>query len=109
MVQITDTFKALGDPTRVQILSLLAHEDMTIGQVVDQFDMTRAGVKKHMNLLQKGGLIRVRANGRERINSLNPEGFKTVSEWVRYYDQFWDDKLNALKNLIESETSNDKQ
>lgn len=96
-------FKALGDPTRQQILGLLATQDMTIGEVVDHFDMTRAGVKKHMKLLEAGRLISVQPNGRERINSLNKEGFAAVSQWVAYFDQFWDEKLDALAAVVEKE------
>lgn len=96
-------FKALGDPTRQQILALLSQQDMTIGEVVDHFDMTRAGVKKHMNLLEAGHLISVTPNGRERINSLNKEGFAAVSQWITYFDQFWDEKLNTLENIVMKE------
>lgn len=93
-------FKALGDPTRQQILALLAGQDMTIGEVVDHFDMTRAGVKKHMKLLEDGQLITVKAHGRERINSLNSAGFQTMMQWIAYFDQFWDNKLDALASLV---------
>ncbi len=103
MITNVATFKALGDPTRQQILAMLAGRDMTIGEVVDHFDMTRAGVKKHMKLLEAGRLISVKADGRERINSLNREGFKSVMQWVSYFDQFWDDKLDALASLVEQE------
>lgn len=103
MIKNVATFKALGDPTRQQILAMLAGRDMTIGEVVDHFDMTRAGVKKHMKLLEAGRLISVKAEGRERVNSLNREGFKSVMQWVTYFDQFWDDKLGALASLVEQE------
>lgn len=98
-----ETFKALGDPTRQEILALLASQDMTIGEVVDHFDMTRAGVKKHMKLLEQGRLISVKVSGRERINSLNKEGFAAISQWVAYFDQFWDEKLDALAAVVEKE------
>ncbi len=97
------TFKALGDPTRQRIIALLADEDMTIGQVVDHFDMTRAGVKKHMRLLEEGGLISVTPDGRERVNSLNRTGLKEIEAWLQYFDQFWDDKLDALSDIIQKE------
>ena len=71
--------------------------------MVDHFDMTRAGVKKHMNLLEVGRLITVKPNGRERINSLNKEGFAAVTQWVAYFDQFWDEKLNTLAAVVEKE------
>lgn len=97
------SFKALGDPTRQQILALLAGQDMTIGEVVNHFDMTRAGVKKHMRLLEDGHLISVKPQGRERINSLNREGFQSIMQWIAYFDQFWDNKLDALASLVNEE------
>ena len=100
MEMATHTFKALGDPTRQQILLLLAERDMTIGEVVDHFEMTRAGVKKHLNLLEEGRLIDVRAEGRERINSLNQTGFQAANHWIAHFDQFWTDKLAALKAAV---------
>jgi DNA-binding transcriptional ArsR family regulator len=100
-------FKALGDPTRRDILQLLAGGELTIAEVVDHFDMTRAGVKKHLNLLQDGNLITVRKQGRERFNAINPAGFRAVSQWVGHFDKFWDDKLNALQQAAEQEHNND--
>ena len=96
-------FRALGDPTRQQILGLLSTREMTIAEVANQFEMSRSGVKKHLNLLEKGRLIHVRAEGRERFNTLNREGFKQVEGWLKYFDQFWDDKLAALKAAAEKD------
>ena len=98
-------FRALADPTRRNILQLLAHEAMTIGEVAENFQMTRAAVKKHLNILDEGNLISVKAKGRSRVNSLNADGLKDVFDWFSYFDRFWDDRLNALKNEIEKEKS----
>lgn len=98
-------FRALADPTRRDIVILLAQTDMTIAQLTDQFDMTRAAVKKHLNVLSDGGLITVRPRGRERINSLNATGFAPVLSWLEYFDQFWDDRLADLKTAIEKDNS----
>lgn len=97
----TAAFKALGDPTRQQILGLLAKREMTIAEVADQFEMSRTGVKKHLSLLEKGRLIRVRVEGRERYNALNKDGFSQMQDWLKFFDQFWDDKLAALKAAAE--------
>ena len=96
-------FRALADPTRRDIVRILAGSDMSIGQLTDQFDMTRAAVKKHLNVLSDGGLITVRAKGRERINTINPTGMAPVMDWLSYFDAFWDDRLNALKTAIEED------
>jgi DNA-binding transcriptional ArsR family regulator len=52
---------------------MLRDRDMTIGEVAENFDMTRAAIKKPLTVLSEGGLITVRVRGRERINSLNPD------------------------------------
>ncbi|MDP2519357.1 ArsR/SmtB family transcription factor [Shimia thalassica] len=100
-------FRALADPTRRDILRLLGDRDMTIAEVSDQFDMTRAAVKKHLVMLTDGGLITVRAEGRERINSLNAQALRPVMDWLGWFDRFWDTRLDALKSVIEQETPDD--
>lgn len=95
-------FRALADPTRRQILHLLTGQEMTIAQVSDRFDMTRAAVKKHLTVLGDGGLITVEARGRERINRLNATGLKPVVDWLSTFEIFWDDRLAALKSAIET-------
>jgi len=97
------TFRALADPTRRDILQMLTTRDMTIGEVSDQFDITRPAVKKHLTILQEGNLIHVRTQGRERVNSFNPNGMAPVFDWLNFFDSFWDDRLGALKTLIEKD------
>lgn len=98
------TFKALADPTRRDILLKLRHRELTIAEVAENFDMTRAAVKKHLTVLSDGGLITVRANGRERLNSFNPRGMEPVLNWLQFFDSFWDDRLADLKTAIEKDT-----
>lgn len=98
------TFRALADPTRRQILMFLKKDSMTLGEIAGHFDMTRAAVKKHLVMLEVGLLITSRAEGRERIHKLQPDGLKSAIEWLGYFDQFWDERLASLKTAIESET-----
>lgn len=99
------TFRALADPTRRDILRLLSRQDMTIADVSTRFDMTRAAVKKHLTMLNDGGLITVTTRGRERINSINPKGFAPALNWFEYFDSFWDDRLEGLKTAIEKDNT----
>ena len=96
-------FRALADPTRREILVLLRNKAMTIAEVSDNFDMTRAAVKKHLAILLDGDLITVESRGRTRVNSFNPNGFAPVLNWLEHFDAFWDDRLNALKAEIEKD------
>ncbi|KIC47448.1 ArsR family transcriptional regulator [Ruegeria sp. ANG-S4] len=100
-IRTQNAFRALADPTRRDIVQMLASQDMTIGQLTDRFDMTRAAVKKHLTVLSDGGLITVEARGRERINKLEPKGMAPVLDWLSFFDQFWDDRLAKLKKAIE--------
>lgn len=102
-------FRALADPTRRQILMHLCDADMTIGEVSNHFDMTRAAVKKHLIILEEGNLISVHSKGRERINRLEPLGMKSASEWLNYFSRFWDEKLENLSNAIETYEKNNKE
>ena len=101
--QVQGAFRALADPTRRAILMHLSHGEMTIGDVVGKFDITRAAVKKHLTILEEGALISVEPRGRERINRLQPSGIRSAAQWIGFFDQFWDDKLADLKSAVESE------
>ena len=80
-----NAFRALADPTRRDIVKLLASEDMTIGQLTDRFDMTRAAVKKHLTVLSDGGLITVEARGpRTHQPHRTPPAWPPVLDWLSY-------------------------
>ena len=103
---IQHSFKALADPTRRQILIQLSQQAMTIAEITDGFDMTRAAIKKHLDVLQSCSLISVNKKGRESINTLEAQGLKTIIDWLSYFDQFWDTKLNRLQTVISENESN---
>ena len=101
--QTQHAFRALADPTRRDILRLLSAQELTIAEVSTHFDMTRAAVKKHLTVLNDGGLISVETRGRERVNRINPTGLAPVLSWFEIFDHFWDDRLAALKTAIEKD------
>lgn len=96
-----DIFRAIADPTRRAILTLLSEGEMTVGDVAERFEMTRPAVAKHLRVLSDGGLIEVEARGRERINRLNAAPLREVAEWISRFDAFWDEKLMKLKEELE--------
>ena len=96
-------FRALADPTRRRILRDLALEPQSIAAVAARFEISRPAVVKHLNILREGGLLEVETRGRERLNTLAPEGLKSAAEWLGFFDAFWDDKLAKLKHAVETE------
>ena len=97
-----EAFRALADPTRRNILMMLSSKDMSIREVACEFDVTRGAIKKHLTILQDGDLISVRTVGRERINHLEPSALRAVSDWLGYFDKYWDKRLTNLKHAIEN-------
>lgn len=107
-MQAQNAFRALADPTRREILMHLSQSDMTIGEVCIHFEMTRGAVKKHLTILEEGDLISVHVRGRERINHLEPLALKSASDWLSFFNQFWDSKLGGLKTVIENQQNTDR-
>lgn len=95
-------FRALADPTRRAIVSMLAGGERPIGEIAEAFEMTRPAVAKHLKILKEGDLITVEEKGRERINHLNPHALKTAADWINHFDQFWDERLDLLKQAVEA-------
>lgn len=106
---IQQAFRALSDPTRRQILLQLCKEELSITEVVEQFDLTRTAVRKHLTILEEGQLIVVIPKGKERISRLNPVGLKKTADWFGYFDQYWDNALSSLKNAVEANTPKNKR
>ena len=96
-----DVFRAIADPTRRQIMSMLVDGELRVSDIASQFEMSRPAVSKHLAQLESADLIMVERQGREAINRLNPEGLKPVAEWLTFFSQFWDDKLAKLKQAVE--------
>lgn len=105
---IQSSFRALGDPTRRQILMELGREELTISEVVDKFELTRTAVRKHLTILEEGDLITITPRGKERVSRLNLSGMRATADWFNYFDKYWDTALGSLKNTIESKTHNQK-
>lgn len=78
-----DTFKALSDPTRREILSLLRQGSMTAGQIVEHFDTTGATISHHLNILRQAGLIEDRKSGKYIYYELNTTVFQEVLSWLQ--------------------------
>lgn len=100
--KIDHIFSALADGSRRQILMMLRKEEMHVNRIAESFKFSRPAVSKHLRILENSKLVKARKDGRERFYRLNPEPLNEVYKWLEYYNKFWDDKLNSLKNFIEN-------
>jgi len=96
-------FKAIADPTRREIFHALvvASVAMSINTISEKFDITRQGVTKHIKTLEEAGLITIESKGRERFCSADANPLKEMNDWLRGYEQFWDDALDRLEDHLD--------
>ena len=105
---LSQTFSALADPTRRQILASLADGERSVTQLAKPFKMTMPAVSKHLKVLERAGLI---VRGREaqwRPARLQAEPLREVADWVEQYRQNWEesfDKLDAYLKTMQNEES----
>ncbi len=95
-----DAFQAIGDPSRRQILLLLSKETLTINELVENFDISRPAVSKHIKILNENGFISIKDIGRERYCTLNQDGFNEVQQWINFFNGFWKGKMNKLETAL---------
>jgi DNA-binding transcriptional ArsR family regulator len=102
-------FHALSDPTRRQMLHVLADGERTVGELAAPFRMSLAGAAKHVKMLERSGLLRRTVQGRTHICRLEPAPLAGANEWFRYYTRFWEQSLNALEAALrEEDTFNER-
>jgi len=102
--KIDKIFKAIADPTRREILHALvmASVALPITDISAKFDISRQGVTKHIKVLADANLVKIKKKGREQMIYPNPKSLKTVSDWLKFYENFWDDKLKNLANYLDN-------
>ncbi len=98
-----DVFQAIADPTRREILDLIAYESLNLNSIAEHFDISRPAISKHIRILSECGLVLVRQNGRERYCEAQLQKLKLVSSWVDTYKRFWTRKLDALDQFLQKE------
>jgi DNA-binding transcriptional ArsR family regulator len=99
-----DTYQAIADPTRREIIHLIAREQMNLNTVAENFNISRPAISKHVKILAECGLITIKQKGRERYCEAKLDKLNEVSEWVEQYRAFWTKKLNALESFLINET-----
>ena len=95
-----DTFTALADPTRRQIIESLALEERSFGALADRFEMSRPAVSQHLKVLRDAGIVAARAEGQRRIYRLTESGLDEFDDWLRKVRNFWSQSLDRLEEIL---------
>ena len=94
-------FRAIADPTRREILSLLRERGQTVGEISRNFSMSRPAISKHLRLLRSAGLVVSRRRGTTSQCTLNAKPLRAVNDWLRDYQTFWAGTMQTLKSYVE--------
>lgn len=102
--QDRDVYAAIADPTRRQLIRLLADaEELPLHELTSQFQMGRTAVSKHLAILKDANLVIARRVGRETRYRLNAKPLQEIQDWLSYYEVFWKERMARLNLLLEEE------
>ena len=107
------SFGALSDPTRRGVLEQLGRADASITALAERFHMTLTGMKKHVGVLERAGLVSTKKVGRVRTCKLGLRGLEEEAAWIERYRQLWAARFDELDVIVEElkrkERANDLQ
>ena len=108
MQMLDHTFSALADPTRRAILARLALGEATVGELAEPFPISAPAISRHLRVLEDAALIARTRHGQQLVCRLNPEGMRSVREWLDHYRAFWSSSLDRLDAHLRKTKENDK-
>ncbi len=101
---LTLVFSALSDPTRRAMLKRLGQNEMSIADLSEPFAITKSAITKHVKVLENAGLLKRTIDGRVHHCRLNIAPLEEASDWMKFYQSFWNDKFDRLsKYLVDPE------
>jgi DNA-binding transcriptional ArsR family regulator len=103
-----DVFQAIADPTRRQIIEMVARKPLNLNTIAENFDVSRQAVSLHVKILTECGLIVIKQQGRERYCEAKLDKLNEVSQWVDYCRQFWTEKFSSLDKYLNKVQANKK-
>ncbi|MBN9380970.1 MAG: winged helix-turn-helix transcriptional regulator [Chitinophagaceae bacterium] len=96
-----DVFQAIADPTRREIINLIAYQSLNLNAIAENFEVSRPAISQHIKILTECGLIVIKKQGRERYCEVRLGQLNEVSQWIERYRQLWDRQFGRLDDLLE--------
>jgi DNA-binding transcriptional ArsR family regulator len=96
-----DVFQAIADPTRREIINLIAHKSLNLNALAENFDVSRQAISLHIKILTECGLVVMNQQGRERYCEARLDKLNEVSAWIEQYKEFWENRLDSLEQYLD--------
>lgn len=104
-----ETFRALGEPSRLQIVELLRARPFSVGEIADALTIRQPQVSKHLRVLAESGIVASTPLARRRIYHLEAEPFAEISEWAESLEQLWSTRLDSLDAYLNAVDTNRRE
>lgn len=101
MIIRRDVFQAIADPTRRQIINMVADQPLNVNTIAESFDVSRQAISLHIKILIECELLKIKKQGRERICEAQLEQLNEVSVWVAQYRKHFENKLDNLETYLD--------
>jgi len=97
---VNDVFQLLAEPSRRQLLDALRHGERSVNELVGWTHMSQPSVSKQLRLLLDSGVVSLRKEGRKHLYSIEGRPLREASEWLSYYERFWEEGLSRMDEVL---------
>jgi DNA-binding transcriptional ArsR family regulator len=104
-----ETFRALAEPNRLQIVELLLAGPRPVGDMADELGLRQPQVSKHLRVLSEAGLVDVRVDAQRRIYALRPAPLQEMEAWLERYRRIWESNFQRLDALLDDMKTKEKK
>ncbi len=95
-----DTFTAIAEPKRRELIETLIGEELSVNQLVEVTNWTQPMVSKHLAVLKHASLVHERRQGRQRFYRVNAKQLKPIQIWVRQFEKYWNTQFDQLDEYL---------
>lgn len=95
-----DVFQAIADPTRREIINLVAFESLNLNAIAENFKVSRPAISQHIKILTECGLIDIHQQGRERFCKATLGPLNEVADWIEPFRKLWEERFDKLDDLL---------
>ncbi|MDE1821497.1 MAG: winged helix-turn-helix transcriptional regulator [Euryarchaeota archaeon] len=100
---MVDVFRLLAEPSRRQLLDALRNGERSVNELVGATHMSQPSVSKQLRILRVSGMVSLRASGRQHLYSVRGRSLREASEWLSYYEHFWQEGLSRMDKALQRE------
>jgi len=104
-----DVFQAIADPTRRQIIELVARKAMNLNAIAEKFSISRPAISQHIKILEECGIIEIETIGRERYCKVQTQSLVPAFLWLEQYQQQWEERLESFGKYVQKLQSKHKK